>query len=277
MLNIGCHLSISKGFHNAAMEAISMGANTFQFFTRNPRGGRAKELDMEDINKLKELMEEYKFAPLFAHAAYTMNLASASEDTRDFAKMILKDDLNRIKVIPNVYYIFHPGSHVKQGSEKGIELIVEALNEAIDEDNDSVILLEGMSGKGTEIGRNMEEIKAIIDGVKHNKNMGICIDSCHLYSSGFDILNDLDGVLNHIDNVLGLDRVKAVHLNDSKMEFGSNKDRHEVIGDGTIGKEAIIRLINHPSLKHLPFNLETPNELDGHKGEIEMLKSEYRD
>lgn len=277
MLNIGCHLSISKGFHNAALEALSIGANTFQFFTRNPRGGRAKELDMEDIAKLNEIIKEYKFSPLFGHGAYTMNLASASEDTRNFAKMILKDDLERLKIIPNSYYIFHPGSHVKQGSEKGIELIVEALNEAIDEDNNAIILLEGMSGKGTEIGRNMEELKAIIDGVKNNKNMGICIDSCHLYSSGFDIVNDLDGVLNHIDTVLGLDRLKAVHLNDSKVEFGSNKDRHEIIGDGTIGKEAIINIIKHPDLKNLPFNLETPNDLDGHKIEIEMLRSEYCD
>lgn len=276
MLDIGCHLSISNGFHKAALDAISIGANTFQFFTRNPRGGKAKELDMEDIAKLKEIIKEYKFSPLFAHGAYTMNLASASEDTRDFAKMILKDDLERLKVIPNSYYIFHPGSHVKQGSEKGIELIVEALNEAIDEDNESIILLEGMSGKGTEIGRNMEELKAIIDGVKNNKNMGICIDSCHLYSSGFDIVNDLDGVVSHIDKVLGLERLKAVHLNDSKVEFGSNKDRHEIIGDGTIGKEAIINIINHPYLKNLPFNLETPNDLDGHKIEIEMLRREYR-
>lgn len=276
MLDIGCHLSISNGFHKAALDAISIGANTFQFFTRNPRGGKAKELDMEDIAKLKEIIKEYKFSPLFAHGAYTMNLASASEDTRDFAKMILKDDLERLKVIPNSYYIFHPGSHVKQGSEKGIELIVEALNEAIGEDNESIILLEGMSGKGTEIGRNMEELKAIIDGVKNNKNMGICIDSCHLYSSGFDIVNDLDGVVNHIDKVLGLERLKAVHLNDSKVEFGSNKDRHEIIGDGTIGKEAIINIINHPYLKNLPFNLETPNDLDGHKIEIEMLRREYR-
>lgn len=277
MLNIGCHLSISNGFYKAALDAVLIGANTFQFFTRNPRGGRAKELDMEDIVKFKEIIEEYKFAPLFAHGAYTMNLASASEDTRNFGKMILKDDLERLKIIPNSYYIFHPGSHVKQGSEKGIELIVEALNEVIDESNESIILLEGMSGKGTEIGRNIEELKAIIDGVKNNKNMGICIDTCHLYSSGFDIVNDLDGVLNHIDKVLGIDRLKAIHLNDSKVEFGSNKDRHEIIGNGTIGKDAIINIINHPKLKKLPFNLETPNDLNGHKIEIDMLRSEYCD
>lgn len=275
MLNIGCHLSISKGFHKAALEALSIGANTFQFFTRNPRGGKAKELDMDDINKLKDLMKEHKFAPLFAHGAYTMNLASAKENVREFANMILKDDLQRIKEIPNAYYIFHPGSHVGQGSEKGIEFIIDALNEVIDEDNESIILLEGMSGKGTEIGRSMEELKAIIDGVKHNKNMGICIDTCHLYSAGYDIVNDLDGVLKKIDETLGLDRLKAIHLNDSKVEFASNKDRHEIIGEGTIGKEAILRVINHPLLKDLPFNLETPNELEGHKQEIEMLRKEY--
>ncbi|WP_313232217.1 deoxyribonuclease IV [Tissierella praeacuta] len=276
MLNIGCHLSVSKGLYSAALDAISIGANTFQFFTRNPRGGKAKEIDMEDINKLKQIMEEYKFAPIFAHGAYTMNLASNKKETREFANMILKDDLERLKLIPNTYYIFHPGSHVGQGSETGIELIVNALNEAIDENNNTIVLLEGMSGKGTEIGRSMEELKAIIDGVNYNENLGICIDSCHLYSSGYDIVNDLDGVLEEIDNIIGLDRVKAVHLNDSKVEFNSNKDRHEVIGEGTIGLEAIINIINHPLLRNLPFNLETPNELDGYKKEIEMLRKEYR-
>lgn len=276
MLNIGCHLSISKGLYNAALDAVSIGANTFQFFTRNPRGGKAKDLDMEDINKLKEIIEEYKFAPLFAHGAYTMNLASDKEETREFANIILKDDLERLKLIPNAYYVFHPGSHVGQGSEKGIEFIVNALNEAIDENNDSIILLEGMSGKGTEIGRNMEELKAIIDGVKNNKNLGICIDSCHLYSAGYDVVNKLDEVLEEIDKIVGIDRLKAVHLNDSKVEFGSNKDRHEVIGKGTIGLEGIINIINHPLLRNLPFNLETPNELEGYKEEIEMLRKEYR-
>ena len=276
MLNIGCHLSISNGFYKAAQNAVSIGANTFQFFTRNPRGGKAKELDPEDMRKLKEIMEEHDFAPLFAHGAYTMNLASKSEKTREFGKMILKDDLIRVKEISNTYYIFHPGSHVGQGSDKGIELIIEALNEAIDEDNDTIILLEGMSGKGTEIGRNMEELKAIIDGVKHNDNLGICIDSCHLYSSGYDIVNDLDGVLEEIDRVVGLDRLKAVHLNDSKVEFGSNKDRHEVIGKGTIGKDAIINMITPPKLRELPFNLETPNELEGYEKEIRMLRKEYK-
>lgn len=276
MLKIGCHLSISNGFYKAAKDAVSIGANTFQFFTRNPRGGRARELDPEDINGLKQIMKEHDFAPLFAHGAYTMNLASKSEKTREFAKMVLKDDLIRLKEISNSYYVFHPGSHVGQGSEKGIEMIIEALNEAIDEDNDTIILLEGMSGKGTEIGRNMEELRQIIDGVKYNDNLGICIDTCHLYSSGYDIVNDLDGVLDEIHRVVGLDRVRAVHLNDSRTEFASNKDRHEVIGQGSIGKDAIIDIINHPKLRDLPFNLETPNELEGYKGEIDMLRREYR-
>lgn len=275
MLKIGCHLSISNGFHKAALDALSIGANTFQFFTRNPRGGKARELDLKDINKLKEIMGEHNFAPLFAHGAYTMNLASVKPNVREFANMILKDDLQRIKEISNAYYIFHPGSHVGQGSEKGIEFIVNALNDAIDEDNKSTILLEGMSGKGTEIGRSMEELASIIQSVKHNKNMGICIDTCHLYSAGYNIVNDLDGVLKKIDETVGLDRLKAIHLNDSKMEFASNKDRHEIIGEGTIGKEAILRVINHPLLKKLPFNLETPNELEGHKKEIEILRKEY--
>lgn len=276
MLKIGCHLSISKGLLSAAETAKSINANTFQYFTRNPRGGKAKDLDMEEIKRLQEFMKENDFAPLFAHAAYTMNLASKSEKTRDFAKMILKDDLDRIKTIGNTYYVFHPGSHVGQGVHKGIELIVEALNEAIDEDNDRTILLEGMSGKGTEIGRNMEELKMIIDGVKYNKNLGIIIDTCHLYSAGYDIKEDLDGVLDEIHRVVGINRLKAVHLNDTKVEFTSNKDRHELIGKGLLGLDTIVNIINHPLLRDLPFNLETPNELDGYKEEIRLLRKEYK-
>ena len=276
MLKIGCHLSISKGLYKAAEIAKSIDANSFQYFTRNPRGGKAKDLDMEEIEKLQDFIVENKFAPLFAHGAYTMNLASKSEKTRDFAKMILKDDLERIKIIGNSYYVFHPGSHVGQGSEKGIELIVEALNEAIDEDNKTTILLEGMSGKGTEIGRNMEELAKVIDGIKYNENIGICIDTCHLYSAGYDIKNDLDGVLGEIDRTVGLDRLKAIHLNDTKVEFASNKDRHEVIGQGLLGLDTIINVINHPKLKNLVFNLETPNEVEDHKDEIQMLRDAYK-
>lgn len=276
MLIIGCHLSISKGLYNAILDAISIGANTFQFFTRNPRGGKAKDLDLDDINRLIQTMEEYEFGPIIAHGSYTMNLASNNIETRDFAKMILRDDLERLKHIPNSFYVFHPGSHVGQGSKKGIELIVEALNELIDSNNNVTILLEGMSGKGTEIGRTMEELKAIIDGVKYNEKLGILIDTCHLYSAGYDIVNDLDGVLKEIDDKVGLERLKAIHLNDSKMAFNSHKDRHEVIGKGTIGLEAIINVINHPLLRGLPFNLETPNDLEGYKKEIEILRREYR-
>ncbi|WP_066503767.1 deoxyribonuclease IV [Abyssisolibacter fermentans] len=276
MFKIGCHLSISKGYYKAGLQAVDINANTFQFFTRNPRGGKAKALDMDDINKFSELVKEHDFGVLFAHAPYTMNLSSDKEDIRDFAKSVLKDDLNRLKLFPKSYYIFHPGSHLKQGSDKGIEYIVEALNETLTEDNEITILLEGMAGKGTEIGRNMEELKKIIDGVKYNENLGICIDTCHLYSSGFDIVNDLNGVIDSIDKIIGFDRVKAVHLNDSKTEFASNKDRHELIGKGTIGMEAIVNIINHPYLRELPFNLETPNDVKGHKEEIEMLRTAYK-
>ncbi len=276
MLKIGCHLSISKGLYRAAEIAKSIDANTFQFFTRNPRGGRAKDLDMDEINSLKEFRRENEFAPLFAHAAYTMNLASKSEKTREFGRMILKDDLDRVRAIGDTYYVFHPGSHVGQGAEKGIELIAQALNEAIEEDNQTIILLEGMSGKGTEIGRNMEELKMIIDGVKNNEKLGIIIDTCHLYSSGYNIKDDLDGVLDEIDRIVGLDRLHAVHLNDTKVEFSSNKDRHEVIGEGLLGLDAIVDIINHPSLKDLPFNLETPNEPEDHKDEISLLRKEYK-
>lgn len=276
MLNIGCHLSVSSGYLKAGKQAVEIGANTFQFFTRNPRGGKAKTLDYDDLNDLKMLMEENKFATLFAHGSYTMNLCSNKEETREYAKMILKDDLKRLDAIPNSLYVFHPGSHVKQGVEVGMNYIVEALNEAIDGNNKITVCLEGMSGKGTEIGRNFDELSEIIQRVKYNDNLGVCLDTCHLYSAGYDIVNDLDNVLIELDEKIGLDRVKAIHLNDSKMEFGSNKDRHEKIGQGTIGMEAIIKIINHPKLRHLPFNLETPNEIDGYKDEIELLRSMYK-
>lgn len=277
MLNIGCHISISKGYSVALENIINISGNTFQFFTRNPRGGRAKDLDEKDIEKLQLLMREKEIAPLLAHGAYTMNLCSDKEEIRTFAKEILKDDLKRVEMIGNTQYVFHPGSHVKQGVDLGIEYIVEGLNEAIGKDTKVNVLLETMSGKGTEIGRNMEELKRIIDGVKYNENMGICLDTCHLYSSGYDIVNDLDGVLAEIDQVIGLHRVKAIHLNDSKMPFASNKDRHEIIGGGTIGLEALVNIINHPSLKHLPFNLETPNDMEGYKREIKMLRKNYKE
>ncbi|WP_129596134.1 deoxyribonuclease IV [Anaerophilus nitritogenes] len=271
MINIGCHLSISKGFYKAAQEALSIDANTFQFFTRNPRGGSAKALDIEDIKKSNEFMKQNNFAHILAHAPYTMNLCSSKPDIREFAKTMLKNDLERLKHIPNSLYNFHPGSHTGQGVEKSIEQIIHALNETITKDTDTWILLETMSGKGTEIGRSLEEIKQIIDKVEYTK-IGLCLDSCHLYSSGYDIVNNLNGVIEEIDYMIGIDKVKAVHLNDSKHELGSNKDRHELIGDGKIGLDAIVNIITHPKLSHIPFILETPNDVKGHGEEIKMLK-----
>jgi len=272
-MNIGCHLSVSSGYYKAGLQILELGGNTFQFFTRNPRGGNAKALDLADLEKLETLMKEQNFGKLFAHGSYTMNLCSNKEETRDYAKMILKDDLIRLSKIPNAVYVFHPGSHVKQGVDVGIEFIIEALNEAVSVDNTVEICLEGMSGKGTEIGRNFEELSRIIEGVTHNEHMGVCIDTCHLYSAGYDIVNDLDGVIEEFDRVIGLNRLKAVHLNDSKMPFASNKDRHEKIGEGTIGLDALIGVVNHPKLKHLSFNLETPNEFEGYEKEILLLKN----
>lgn len=277
MLNIGCHLSLAKGYYKAGLEALELGANTFQFFTRNPRGGRAKALDHGDLLKLRTLMDENNFSTIFAHGSYTMNLCSNKEETRTYAISLFKDDLARLKDIPNALYVFHPGSHVKQGSESGIEFIIRALNEAICEDNQVQICLELMSGKGTEIGRNFEEIKAIIDGVKYNENLGVCMDTCHIYSAGYDIVNDLDHVLDQFDSIIGLERLKAIHLNDSKMPFASNKDRHEKIGQGTIGLDGIVALITHPKLRHLPFNLETPNDFSAYKAEIKLLKDKYNE
>lgn len=271
MLNIGCHLSISKGFYKAVQEALSIDANTFQFFTRNPRGGKAKKLDLEDIRKSKQLMEKNNFSYILAHAPYTMNLCSAKPDIRVFAKNMLKDDLERLKHIPNSFYNFHPGSHTGQGLENGIEQIINALNETITEDTDTWILLETMSGKGTEVGKSLEELKQIIDGVRYNK-IGLCLDSCHLYSSGYDIVNNLDGVIEEIDNIIGINKVKAFHLNDSKHTLGSNKDRHEIIGAGMIGLDAIVNIITHPKLSNIPFILETPNDVDGHGEEIKILR-----
>lgn len=275
MLNIGSHLSISKGYLEAAIKAKSIGANTFQFFTRNPRGGKAKELDLEELEKLEYFMIENKFFPILAHGAYTINLCSKSTKTREFGKTLLKDDLERLKLIPNSFYVMHPGSHVGQGSDIGKQLIIEGLNEVIEDDNQINILLETMSGKGTEVGRNFKEINDIINEVENNKNLGVCMDICHVYAAGYDIVNNLDGVLEEFDNIIGLDRLKAIHLNDSMMEFNSNKDRHARIGEGTIGKDAVINIINHNKLKHLPFYLETPNDLEGYKEEITMLREEY--
>lgn len=277
MLNIGCHLSTTKGFKNMGKEALSIGANTFQFFTRNPRGGKAKDIDEKDVAGLLEIMEENNFAKILAHAPYTLNGCSADENTRRFATEMMADDLVRMEYLPNNLYNFHPGSHVKQGVDVGIDFIVEMLNTVLKPEQTTTVLLETMAGKGTEIGRSFEEIAQIIERVELKDHLGVCLDTCHVYDAGYDIVNDLDNVLDEFDRIIGLDRLKAIHLNDSKNPFKSHKDRHEKIGEGFIGFEGIKRIINHPKLRHLPFFLETPNELDGYAKEIELLKSVYEE
>lgn len=276
MLNIGCHLSTTKGFENMGKETLKIGGNTFQFFTRNPRGGKAKDIDEKDIKALLNLINENGFAKVLAHAPYTLNACSADENTRNFAKEMMKDDLKRMEYLPGNLYNFHPGSHVKQGVEVGINYIVEMLNEVIEPEQTTKVLLETMAGKGTEIGRSFEEIAQIISGVELKDHLGVCLDTCHVYDAGYDIVNDLDGVLEEFDRIIGLDRLYAVHLNDSRNPFKSHKDRHEKIGEGSIGIEAIERIINHPKLRHLPFFLETPNEIEGYEEEIKLLKSLYK-
>jgi deoxyribonuclease IV len=277
MLNIGCHLSVSKGFEAMGKEAINIGANTFQFFTRNPRGGKAKEIDPKDAEALLLLMKENKFAAILAHAPYTLNACSGDESTREFALEVMADDLRRMEYLPNNLYNFHPGSHVKQGVEVGIEYIIHMLNTVLKPDQTTTVLLETMSGKGTEVGRNFEELKQILDGVTLSHKMGVCLDTCHVYDAGYDIVNNLDGVLDEFDKIIGLNKLYAIHLNDSKNPFESHKDRHEKIGEGSIGLEAMFRIINHPRLRHLPFFLETPNELDGYAEEIKILRQAYQD
>ena len=275
MLNIGCHLSTTKGFTNMGKEALSINANTFQFFTRNPRGGKAKDIDEKDVNGLLEIMNKNEFAKVLAHAPYTLNACSADERTREFAIETMKDDLMRMEYIPNNLYNFHPGSHVKQGVDVGINYIIEMLNKVLYKEQTTIVLLETMAGKGTEIGRTFEELATIIDGVKLKDKLGVCLDTCHVYDAGYDIVNDLDGVLEEFDRVIGLERLYAIHLNDSKNPFESHKDRHEKIGDGSLGIEAITRIINHPKLRNLPFFLETPNDIEGYKNEIEILRQKY--
>lgn len=272
MIKIGSHLSISKGYLNMAKEATKMNANTFAFFTRNPRGGSARRLDLEDIERFNEYLKENNFEKLVAHAPYTMNLASSDEKTREFARMAMKEDIERMELIPNNYYNFHPGSHVKQGAEKGIELIAELLNEVIFETMTTTILLETMAGKGTEVGRSFEELKQIIDKVELKDKIGVCLDTCHVSDGGYDITNDLDFVLSEFDRIIGIDKLKALHLNDSKNPLGAHKDRHEKIGDGYLGIDTFKKIVNHPYLKTLPMILETPNDFDGYKKEIEILR-----
>lgn len=275
-LNIGPHMSISKGFLATAKRAIKLDANTYQYFSRNPRGGAKRPLDLDDINAYLEFGHENGFATLLCHAPYTLNACSADLSIRDFARRVFKEDLEDIKYFPNALYNFHPGSHVGQGAEQGIKYTIEALNDVMSHDMTPTILLETMSGKGSEIGKTFEELKAIIDGVWCSEHLGVCLDTCHVYSAGYDIVNNLDGVLDEFDHLIGLERLKAIHLNDSMTEFNSHKDRHEKIGKGTIGLEAIIRIINNPRLRHLPFFLETPNEEEDYKGEIDLLRSNYK-
>ena len=276
MFKIGCHLSSSGGYLAMGKEAVRIGANAFQFFTRNPRGGAAKPLDLVDISAFNEYRRENNIISVLAHAPYTMNACAKDEGLREFAKNTMLDDIMRLDNVEGAMYNFHPGSHVSQGVEVGIEYISSMLNEVIKEDQKTIILLETMSGKGSEVGRSFEEIKAIIDKVSLNHKLGVCLDTCHVYDGGYDIVNDLDNVLNEFDEIIGLDRLKAIHLNDTKNPFESHKDRHEKIGDGFLGIEAITRIINHPKLKELPFFLETPNDIDGYEREIALLKTLYK-
>lgn len=277
MFTIGAHLSINKGFENIGLEALSINANTFQFFPRSPRGGKAKALKPEDIAKFEELMSNSNINVILAHAPYVINLASKSEKTRNNAYEIFEDDLKRLSQLPNNLYNFHPGSHVGQGVEKGVELISCSLNKLIDENQKTTILLETMAGKGTEIGRTFEELEMIIEKVELDEKIGVCLDTCHVYDAGYDIKNNLDQVIDEFDTIIGLDRLKAIHLNDSKYGLNSHKDRHEKIGLGELGLDAISNIINHKSFRNLPFYLETPNDVEGYKEEIKLLRGLYKE
>lgn len=275
MLYIGSHISSSKGYEAMGRQAIKLGASTFAFFTRNPRGGKAKKIKEEDVRKYLEIASEQKFGPVVAHAPYTLNACAAKEDLRVFARETMADDLQRMEYIPGNYYNFHPGSHVGQGPETGIEKIAEILNDVLRPEQTTTVLLETMSGKGSEVGRSFEELRAILDRVKLQEKMGICLDTCHVWDAGYDIVNNLDGVLQEFDRVIGLEQLKAVHINDSMNPLGAHKDRHEKIGQGNIGLDAFVRIINHPALHHLPFVLETPNDDEGWAQEIAMLRAAY--
>ena len=277
MLKIGCHLSSSKGYEAMGKTATSINANTFQFFTRNPRGGKAKDINPLDIEKYLTYAKENEINCILAHAPYTLNAASADESLREFAKNTMADDLSRMEYTPGNCYNFHPGSHVGQGVEVGITYISDMLNSILTPTQTTTVLLETMAGKGSEIGRSFEELREIMDRVHLKDKLGICLDTCHVWDGGYDIVNDLDGVLHQFDSIIGLSHLKAIHLNDSMNPLGAHKDRHAKIGEGMIGLDAIIRIINHPALKQLPFYLETPNELDGYANEIEILKEKYNE
>ena len=277
MLHIGCHLSSSKGFAAMGKTALSIGADTFQFFTRNPRGGKAKAVDADDAQALQKLCAEHNFAPLLAHAPYTMNPCAADEHLIDFAHMVMEDDLEMLEYVPGNMYNFHPGSHVKQGSDVGVTKIAAMLNSVLFLNMHTTVLLETMAGKGSEVGRSFEELASILDKVQLNDRMGVCLDTCHVFDGGYDIVNDLEGVLEQFDRIIGLGKLRAIHINDSKNTLGSHKDRHACIGEGNIGLAALSAVTNHPQLKHLPFYLETPNELEGYAREIALLRSLYKE
>ena len=277
MFRIGCHLSSSKGFLAMAKQAEEIGANTFQFFTRNPRGGKAKDLDVKDIAAYQQYAAEHGIGQILAHAPYTINAFGKDERVQEFARETMADDLRRLEEIPDCKYNFHPGSHVQQGAEVGIEKIAGVLNEIMWQEQKTTVLLETMAGKGTEVGRNFEELQEILSRVKYPEKMGVCLDTCHVFDGGYDISGHLEEVLEEFDRIIGLDKLCAIHLNDSKNVLGSHKDRHECLGAGNLTMDAIVRIINHPALKKLPFYLETPNDLEGYAREIAMLKAARKD
>ena len=277
MLHIGCHLSCSNGYLAMGNQALSIGADTFQFFTRNPRGGSVKPFDAQDAQALNELMKTHDFAPVLAHAPYTLNACAADEKIRDFARRTMREDLERLMHIPHAMLNFHPGSHVKQGTEKGVELIAQMLDEVYTPELPTRVLLETMAGKGSEVGGTFEELRAIMDKCRVGDRLGVCLDTCHVSDGGYDVVNHLDDVLEAFDRIIGLDRLCAIHLNDSKNPMGSRKDRHEKIGEGSLGLDAIVRIINHPQLRTLQFYLETPNEIDGYAREIALLRGAYKE
>ena len=270
---LGCHLSTSDGFEAMGKAALSIGANTFAFFTRNPRGGKAKAIDEADIQALIKIMDEHGFGKLVAHAPYTLNPCSGKDSVREFARTCMAEDLKRMEYLPGNYYNFHPGSHVGQGSELGIQMVIDTLNEVMWEAQKTIVLLETMAGKGSEVGKNFEELRQIIDGVKFKDKIGVCLDTCHISDAGYDVKNDFAGVLEEFDRIIGLDRLHALHINDSKNPMGAAKDRHEKIGDGEIGLEAMLEVVNNPYIVGLPCILETPHEdLEGYAREIETLR-----
>jgi len=277
MLRIGCHLSSSRGYLAMGKQAVEIGANTFQFFTRNPRGGAVRPLDQADLAAYRAFAAEHGLGPVLAHAPYTLNACAADERLRVFARDAMTEDLSRLKLLPGSFYNFHPGSHVGQGAEVGIRRIADLLNEVLVPGQGTVVLLETMAGKGSEVGGTFAELRAILDRVEQPQLLGVCLDTCHVYDGGYDLVHNLNGVLEEFDRRIGLNRLRAVHLNDTKNPLGSRKDRHEKIGLGSLGLETAVRIINHPLLRDKPFYLETPNDVAGYAAEIALLKNHYRE